>query len=170
MLTSVIGKFEKQKKYPVEIEVEYSNSTRNSFRKLRKRRFILDFREFDLVSPVPDSAKYMQEISKTLKDIEKSIKKLIGPTGVPRITTQSPIDKNLRSIIWPYLGGNTIDTIPINIQRQYIEKELKIIRNNPWYDIYTELGKLPPDIQVSILYDIKSKFSEWEKMLTQMVD
>lgn len=45
-LTSVIGKFEEQKKYPIEVEVKYHNFARNSIRKSRKKRFILDFREF----------------------------------------------------------------------------------------------------------------------------
>ena len=163
MLTSVIGKFEEQKKYPIQIEVEYRNLTRNSVHLLRKKTFILDFREFDLVSPVPDDMKYLQEMSKTLEKIQKNIEKFVGTSGVPRITIQSPLDYNIKNSIWPFLGWNTADKIPIDVQRQNIEKALTLIRHNPWYEIYTELSKLPPEIQLRILYDLNSKFAEWKK-------
>ena len=157
MLTSVIGKFEEQKKHPVEIEVTYRNFTGKS----RKKKFVLDFREFDLVSPIPDSMKYLQDISKPLKKIEKNLSRFIGQSGAPLVTVQSPIDANIKNWVWPFIGDNTIDNVPIDVQRQNIQEILNLIRRNPWYEIYTELSKLPPEIQQQILHDLNSKFAEW---------
>lgn len=164
LLTSVIGKFEEQKKYPIEVEVKYYNLTRNSFRKSRRKKFILDFREFDCVSPIPDSMKYLQDISKTLEDTKKDIHRFVKGLDKPRITVQSPADANIRNMIWPLLGANPIDNIPVNVQRQKIQEILNVISRNPWYDFYTELCKLPPDIQRKILLDLMSKFREWETL------
>ena len=165
MLTAIFGKFEEQKNFPVEIEVEYLNFTRNSILKSRKRKknFILDFREFDLISPVPSNSKYLEEISETLKKIEKASSEIVGQSGMLRVAIQTPLDTNLKNGIWPYLGSNTIDKIPINIQRQNITEALNLIRNNPWYEVYTELSRLPPEIQREILKDLSSKFAEWKK-------
>ena len=159
MLTSVIGKFEQQQKYPVEVEVRYRNLTSNSLRKLRKKKFILDFREFDLISPVPDSMKYLQDMSKTLEKTEKHINRFIGTSGTPLITVQSLVDANIKNWIWPFLGHNAIDNVPIDIQRKYIQEILNAIQHNPWSEIYTELSKLPPEIQRKILDDLRSKFA-----------
>ena len=156
-ITSVIGKFEEQKKHPIEIEVTYRNLTHKS----RKKKFVLDFREFDLISPVPDSMKYLQDISKPLKEIEKNIRRFTGQSGAPFVTVQSPIDANIKNWVWPFLGGNTIDNVPIDVQRQNIQEVLDLIRHNPWYEIYTELSKLPPEIQQQILCGLNSKFTEW---------
>ena len=161
MLTSVIGRFEQQKKYPIEVEVTYRNLTRNSLRKSRKKKFILDFREFDLISPVPGSAKYLQDISETLEKTEKHLSKFIGSSGVPLITVQSRVDANIKGWIWPFLSHNAIDDIPINIQRKYIQEILNAIQHNPWSEIYTELSKLPPEIQRKILVELRSKFAGW---------
>ena len=163
-LTSVIGKFENQKKYPIEVEVKYRNLTCNSIHKSRKKKFILDFREFDLISPVPDSMKYLQDISKTLEKTEKNINKFIGRPGNPLVTVQSPVDANIKDWVWPFLGSNTntIDNIPIDVQRENVQEILDLIRDNPWYEVYTELSKLPPEIQSRILYNLNSKFAEWD--------
>ena len=154
MLTSVIGRFEEQKKYPIEVEVEYRNLTGDSISKLRKKKFILDFREFDQISPVPDDMKYLQDISKTLEEIKKNINKFVGQSGVPRVTVQSPVDANIQNWVWPLLGSNTIDNIPVDVQRESVQEMLNLIRHDPWYEIYTELGKLPPEIQRRTLHDL----------------
>ena len=160
MLTSVIGKFEKQKKYPIVIEVEYRNLTRNSIRKSRKKKFILDFREFDRISPVPDSMKYLQDISKTLKNTEKNVNRFVKGLDIPHVTVRSSLDANVKNMIWPYLSYNAIENIPVDVQREKIQEVLNIISHNPWYDFYTELSKLPSEIQRQVLDDLQSKFAE----------
>ena len=98
MLTSVIGKFDEQQKYPITIEVKYRNLSRNSNRKPRKKTFILDFREFDMVSPIPHSVEYLQDISKTLEKTEKHIDRFLRGSATPRITIQSPLDANITQV------------------------------------------------------------------------
>lgn len=93
-------------------------------------------------------------------ELQKNINKFFGQPRVPRITVQSPIDANIENSIWPFVSGNNVDNVPIDVQRQKIQEVLKLIRHNPWYEIYTELSKLPPEIQRRILHDLKSKFAE----------
>ena len=72
MLTSVIGKFEKQKKYPITIEVKYRNLARNSIHKSRKKTFILDFRSSiwsHLFPIVCDTCKIYPKLLRRLKRI-----------------------------------------------------------------------------------------------------
>ena len=162
MLTSIIGKFEAQKKYPIVIEVTYHNLTRNSIRKSRRKKFILDFREFDLISPVPDSTKYLQDIAQTLKNTENNIRRFVKGLDIPHVTVRSSVDANIKNMIWPLISLNAIDKIPVDVQREKIQEILNIISHNPWYDFYSELGKLPPEIQRKILYDFRIKLAEWE--------
>ena len=104
--------------------------------------------------------KYLQDISKALGETQKSINRFIGQSGAPLITVQSPVDANIKNWIWPFLGSNTIDNIPDDVQRENIQEILNLIRHNPWYEIYTEFSKLPPEIQREILDDLNSKFGE----------
>ena len=154
-LTSIIGKFEKQQKYPVEVEVTYYNLVRTSIRESRKKTFILDFREFDQVTPVPGSVKYLQDISRTLKNIENDIKKIINGSATPRITVLSSLETNMKNIIGAF------EEIPVDVQREKIQEIHKIISHNPWYDFYTELSRLPPEVQMNILVDLNEMFADW---------
>ena len=160
-LTSVIGKFEKQQKYPVEVEVKYYNLVRTSIRESRKKTFILDFREFERVAPVPGSVKYLQDISRTLKNIENNINKFINGSATPRVTVLSSLETNMKNIIGPVVGFNSIEEIPVDVQREKIQEIHKIISHNPWYDFYTELSRLPPEVQMNILFHLQSKFADW---------
>ena len=160
-LTSIIGKFEKQQKYPVEVEVKYYNLVRTSIRKSRKKIFILDFREFERVAPVPGSVKYLEDISRTLKDIENNIKKFINGSATPRVTVLSSLETNMKNIIGPFVGFNSIEEIPVDVQREKIQEIHKIISHNPWYDFYTELSRLPPEVQMNILFELQSNFADW---------
>lgn len=157
-LTSVIGKFEKQKSNPITIKVSYEDSKGH---KCKPLFFLLDFTEFDRIAPIPTDVKYFSDISKILKELQKNLSKFVGQSGVPRVTVQSPIDANIENYVWPFLGGNSIDNTPIDVQRENIQEILNLIPHNPWYKIYTELSKLPPEIQRDILHDLNSKFAEW---------
>lgn len=156
-LTSVIGKFEKQKSNPITLKVSYEDSKGH---KCKPLFFPLDFTEFDRVHPVPTDVKYFSDMSKTLKEIQKNLNKFVGQSGVPLVTVQSPTDANIQNYVWPFLSGNSVDNIPIDVQRENIQEILNLILHNPWYKIYTELNKLPPEIQREILYDLNSKFAE----------
>lgn len=75
-LTSVIGRFEKQKENPVKIEVTFKDSTGKPY----DDSFFLNFHEFDntATAGLGNSAHYLHEISKTLKDTNKIIDKKLS--------------------------------------------------------------------------------------------
>ena len=70
-LTSIIGKFEKQKENPVKVDVTFKDSTGRP----HEGSFFLNFHEFDgtATAGLGNSAHYLQEISETLKGTKKSI-------------------------------------------------------------------------------------------------
>ena len=64
-------------------------------------------------------------------------------------------------MMWPLLGSNLIDNIPVDVQQEKVREVLNVVSHNPWYDFYTELSRLPPDIQRRTLNDLRLKFQEW---------
>ena len=74
-LTSIIGKFEKQKKTPISVEVKYKDFTGKSY---PAEAFALDFHEFDWVGTVGLKATtgHLQDISKTLSETLKEVKSI----------------------------------------------------------------------------------------------
>ena len=76
-LTSIIGKFEKQKKTPISVEVTYNDSAGKPY---PPETFTLDFYEFDWVGTtgLKTTAGHLHTISKTLSETQKQINAISG--------------------------------------------------------------------------------------------